>query len=120
MAEFELEDDPFLAEASTEIAHLPRFSTNLDGWRAELSAYLAEMQKFEGMDPVEVFMRLSAFSARAAEIRFAITQSENRRHQAFRTQGVDPFIEQCEFQFRVYSRIQAVRDMEFRISGGAT
>lgn len=120
MAQFELEEDPFVAEEATEILSLPRTSSNLDEWRAELGAYFAEMQKFEGMPPEEVFLRLSAFSARASEIRFQITQNESRRYQSFRTQGVDPFIEECDRQFRIHSRIQSTREMEFRISGGAT
>lgn len=118
MPEFELQGDPFLAEQATE--NLPRRSNSVEDWRAELSAYLSEMQKFEGMDPTEVFFRLSAFSARAAEIRFSITASESRRMTAFRTQAVDPFIEECDRQFRIHSRIQAIREMEFRISGGQT
>lgn len=120
MPEFELELDPFHAEQAADFPteSVPRRSTNADDWRLELSAYLADMQKFEGMEPTEVFFRLAAFSARAAEIRFQIASGESRRLTAFRTQCVDPFIEMCEFQFRVHSRIQAIREMEFRISGG--
>lgn len=119
MAEFELAD-PFAAERQTEVPEIPRNATSLEGWRIELAAYFSEMQDFQGMPPEDVFMRLSAFSARASEIRFHITQTENRRHQAFRTQCVDPFLDECDRQFKIHSRIQSTREMEFRISGGAT
>lgn len=123
MAEFELELDAFAAEKATDefptMPASPRQGTLVDDWREELSGYLAEMQKFEAMDTTEVFFRLAAYSARAAEMRFQISSGESRRLTAFRTQCVDPFIEMCEFQFRVHSRIQAIREMEFKISGGA-
>lgn len=108
--------DPFEAEMAVD--GLPRKSNSMEDWRLELASYLAEMQKFDGMDTTEVFLRLSAFSARAAEIRFSITGGESRRMHAFRTQGVDPFVEECDRQFKLHSRIQAIREMEFRISGG--
>lgn len=98
----------------------PRLQTGVEAWREELGAYFAEMQTFESMDLVEIFMRLAAFSARASEMRNQASQSDNRRANAFRSQAIDPFLEACDFQFRVFSRIQSVREMEFKISGGGT
>lgn len=120
MAELVLQEDPFAVESSPEVSPAPRKSGQLDVWRSELDSYYSEMRKFESMDPVEVFLRLSAFSARASEIRSVIVRSENRRHTSFRTQEIDPFIDECDRQFKLHSRIQSTREMEFRISGGAT
>lgn len=120
MPEFQLADDPFLHEATLDSRGQRALGTKLDSWRQELGGYFAEMQEFQNMAPDDVFLRLSAFSARASEIRYEITQTDNRRHQSFRTQGIDPFLEECDRQFRIHSRIQSVRDMEFKLSGGQT
>jgi hypothetical protein len=119
MATFELQEDVFAIEASheTDVEPVARGS-RLDSWREELATYLREMVQFKNMDPVEVFLRLSAFSARASEIRNTIVCSDNRRWTAFRTQAIDPFLDECDRQFRIHSRVQATREMEFRMSGG--
>lgn len=119
MAELKLKQDPFAAEQLKETSPSSSRGTSIDVWRTELDDYYGEMQGFGNMDPVEVFLRLSAYSARASEIRSQIVRSENRRHLSFRTQEIDPFIDECDRQFKLHSRIQATREMEFKMSGGA-
>lgn len=86
--------------------------------QAELDGYYALMREFSGADMTEILMGLAAFSARASEIRTVLVREENRRAQSFRTKELDPFLEEVDRQFKVWSRLQAVRDMEFRASGG--
>lgn len=114
MTTFELEE-AVKAEARLDFSSP---TPSVEGWKVEIGEYYSAMQDFKQMDPTEVFLCLSAFSARACEIRFLAMQSESRRGQVFRSQIVDPFIDACDFQFRLFSRIQAVRDMEFKMSGG--
>lgn len=119
MAELILQEtDPFASERALDEIRVPQRGSQLESWRAELDVYYEEMQKFEGMDPVEVFLRLSAFSARFSEIRSRVVRTENRRFISFRTQEIEPFLDECDRQFRIHSRIQSTRDLEFRLSGG--
>lgn len=120
MATFDLEEAVQAEKAADELdlSGVPAHGTPVERWRAELGAYFAEMQKFENMEPNEVFLRLSAFTARASEIRFQITQTESRRGQSFRTQAIDPFLDECDRQFRVHSRVAAMREFEWKVTGG--
>jgi hypothetical protein len=112
-----LNEDPFDAEIAYD---LPRTGSKFEDWRAELDAFYREMRKFESFDPHSVFMRLSAFSARASEMRAQLARDDSRRALALRTKEVEPFLDECDRQFKYHSRAQAVSDMEFRLSGGAT
>lgn len=90
----------------------------LDHYREELVEYLREMQEFNHWDPSKVFQSLSAYSARAMEMRQYLTHYDSRRNQAFRKEVVDAFISECERQFKFQSRAQAVREMDARLAGG--
>lgn len=86
--------------------------------RAELSGYRAEMCKLKGNTTRDVMVFLSSWHARATVMRAQAVRSESRRANAFRTQEVDPFIEACDFQFRLWSRVQAFDSDEMRMARG--
>lgn len=86
--------------------------------RAELAQYRAEMCELGSMEPRDVFMHLSSWHARAAVIRASTYESESRRASAFRSHEVDPFLDACDFQFRLWSRIQATTETEVRLTRG--
>lgn len=90
----------------------------LDGWKQEITEYYGQMKRMVDMDPTAVFQHLSQFSARASEIRSQIGPQEGKREAAFRIRIVDPFIEECDRQFKIHSRIQAIREMDARLAGG--
>lgn len=92
-------------------------SGDVNALRAEMDNYYREMNTLNGLDPMEVFQKLSAFSARASEIRAYCFRVESRQAQALRTQMVDPFLEECDRQFKIHSRLQAIRELEFRLVG---
>lgn len=94
--------------------------SDVDTWRGELDSYYQQMHLFQQMEPDEIFVALSAFSARASEIRSHLVRVDTRLHTSFRTREIDPFIDECDRQFKLWSRVQSVKDMEFRMSGGAT
>jgi len=85
--------------------------------RSEMEGYYREMNTLNGLDPMDVFQKLSAFSARASEIRALCFKVDSRQAQALRTQIVDPFLEECDRQFKIHSRLQAIRELEFRLVG---
>lgn len=83
--------------------------------RQELDTYLEQMQQFPTMMPDEIFRLLSGWTARATELRIQLNRSDNGRSNAFRTKEIDPFLEECERQFKFHSRIQASQEMEMRL-----
>jgi hypothetical protein len=95
-----------------------REKTVLENVRDELSHYYQEMKKFNEMESEDVFRSLSAYSARASEVRGFLNQLDSRRSQALRTREIEPFIDECDRQFRVHSRIVAIRESDIRLAGG--
>lgn len=86
--------------------------------QVELDGYYVEMKQFLSMEPTEIYMKLAAWSARASEIRSRLVRQESRKAQAFRTREVDPFIDECDRQFKIYSRIQSCRQQEWDMQRG--
>jgi hypothetical protein len=85
--------------------------------RAEIDGYFCRLRQLNSLPPDAVFATLSAITARMGEIRLMLVRSDSRRMTALRTREVDPTIEECDRQFRLHSRIQAVRTFEWEVSG---
>jgi hypothetical protein len=85
---------------------------SLEAWRRELDSYYAQMKDFVIADPAEIFTCIAGMTARASEIRSQIVRQENRILQGFRTKELDPFITECERQFKVWSRAFTVYQTE--------
>lgn len=92
-------------------------TTDVDVWREELRGYLHSMQKFHQETPDQIFMKLSAYTARASEIRSYAFDNDTRSMTAFRTKQVDPFIDECDRQFRLWSRVVSVQQTEIDLAG---
>lgn len=86
----------------------------------EIDGYFQEMLRFVDMEPDEIFMRLSAFSARASFIRSQIMRTQNRALTAFRTGEIDPFLTECDRQFKIWSRVFAVTSLDWNLARGQT
>ena len=84
----------------------------------ELDGYWFEMRGFAALEPSDVMLKLSSFGARAGELRARLIRSESRLANGFRIRQLDPFLEQLEFQFKVHSRLVAVRTMEWDMVRG--
>ena len=87
-------------------------------WRQEIDGYYSIMQNFRGMMLDEILLDLSSFSARMNAIRTTIVRSESRLMNNFRTKEIDPFIEECDRQFKIYSRVGALQKQEFDMTRG--
>jgi len=113
-----------VAEASVvemndqEVGRPPVSTDPVEQIRIELDAYYDEMKRFSTMDLGSVFQRLAAFSARASEVRGLLTRSDRRTFASCITKELDPFIAECDRQFRLWSRFQAIRQMDFDLSKG--
>lgn len=109
---------------STSTVELPQYSPTtgievLDAIRREIDGYYATLRTLNGLHPVDVFMQLSGISARASELRNWVIDFDHRPSLALRTKHIDPLIEEVDRQFKFHSRIQAVREVEAKLSGGA-
>lgn len=116
MAITQLVDDAFERQnprpANPEIAIL-------GSWRTELAGFFTLIKAFRNTDLVEILMNIAAMSGRASEIRNQVMEgSGSQRMNAFRTKQLDPFLDEVDRQFRVWSRVQAVRTMEWDMSKG--
>jgi len=92
--------------------------TKLTEFEDEIDNYYDVMVEFKNMDSSEILESLSAFTARASQIRANLIRQDNRSVQAFRTKQLDPFIAECERQFKVWSRVISVRQFEWESSRG--
>lgn len=92
----------------------------LDQLRAEFDGYYARLKTFSSLEPDEVMAEVSAVAARLTEVRATLLRDRGQRANRLRLDEVDPLLEQLDFQFKVHSRIQATREMDFRMSGGQT
>lgn len=92
----------------------------LDNLRKELDGYYDEMKGFPDAYPDEIFLRLSSWTARMSEVRGKLTRSGKQAANRVRIDEVDPFISECERQFKFHSRRQSVNEMDFKLAGRTT
>jgi hypothetical protein len=88
--------------------------------QVELEGYFHDLTTLNSLPSTECFMMLSAISARAAEIRSRLMSMDSRRGNAMRLRHVDPLLDEVDRQFKIHSRIQSVRQMEWETSKGQT
>lgn len=98
--------DPLTAEAQV-----------IRSLQGELDTYYARMRDFPQQDVTDVFMALAACTARASEVRGYLSRQSSKRIDSFRTRELDPFIDECDRQFKIWSRMQSVRQLEADLSG---
>lgn len=72
----------------------------------EIDSYYELMRKFESEDmhPNDVFMYLSAWTARMSEVKGQLWRSNSAETSQIRIREVEPFIQECERQFKYHSR----------------
>lgn len=116
MAVFDLVEES-TPKGVVEISRRPQMS-GIEALREEMDGYLEEMGGFHYMTPDEVFRLLSAWTARATELRIQLNRSDNQRANSFRTKEIEPFLEECERQFKFHSRIQATHEMDLKMVRG--
>lgn len=93
-------------------------STTIEGMRSEIDEYLEEMRSFGFLQPDDVFLKLSAWSARAREMQIQSARTDNQRSKAFKSREVEPFIDECKFQFSLFSRFAAMRQLDWDMQRG--
>lgn len=86
-------------------------------WLSELDACYDRMEKFKDEEPDEIFSCLSSWTARASHMRSLVNRSESKTDQSFRLKQIDPFITECDRQFKIWSRVFSVIQMDYNMSG---
>lgn len=100
---------PVASERRTEI---------VKNWLLEIDEYYLDMAQFGNEQPDDIFLKLSAWTARASHIRSQINRSESKVLQNFRIKQIDPFLEECDRQFKLWSRIAAVQSLDWNLQRG--
>ena len=88
----------------------------LSSWRAELDEYYNMMGQFESSNIDEIMRAIASMTSRVSQIRSTVVRNENRQTQSFRTREIDPFIEECDRQFKIWSRILSIHGMDWEMS----
>ncbi len=87
--------------------------------RAEIDGYHARIRSFERLETAEVFLQMSGISARMCEVRAQLFRSTSRHADRLRREEVDPLVEELDRQFRLHSRVEAIRQIDARLAGVA-
>lgn len=88
-------------------------------WRKELLGFLKEMGKFEQVDdPLYILKQISGFSARASYMNNLCASSKNRDLNEFKQNEIAPFLKEADFQFRIWSRVGALKTNEWEMAKG--
>lgn len=87
--------------------------------RKELDGYFEIMQDFSSGDARQNLMYLSAFTARISHVRSHIIRSAGGKLvQDFRTKEIDPFVSECDRQFKIWSRLITYAQFDWETSRG--
>lgn len=90
---------------------------NISIWRVELLDYLKEMTKFSSSsDYAETLTQISAMTSRASYMRSVVVVDPASKARRFRLDEIDPFLKEADRQFKVWSRVIAVRSQEWNSS----
>jgi hypothetical protein len=92
---------------------------SIDSVRAEVADAYSDMKGFHNIEPDQVLRYCSGHSARLSEIKVLISQVEPivRQWRTVRVNEVEPAIEELRSQFSIASRLIAVRELDWKMSG---
>lgn len=109
-----------VSQRSLEKAPLPTRagSGDLDRLKKELDDYYTVIVDLGELESSMIFMTLAAITARVSEMRKNVYRSPSRSFTAFRTQEIDPLLEECDRQFKFFSRAFAALELDAKISTG--
>lgn len=90
--------------------------------RGEVDDAFADMKTFVGRQPDEIMRIARGHSARLSELRVLIMRVEDQFPQwrTVRTREVEPCLDELRDQFLCASRLESVRDLDFRMEGGSS
>lgn len=92
---------------------------SIDDIRQEVDDAHADMRGFYNQEPDEVMRLVSGHLARLVEISKEIRRIEGtvRQLKTVRTNEIDPAMQALFQQFQIHSRLESVRETDFRVAG---
>lgn len=96
---------------------------SIESVRREIDDAFEDMKTFHNREPDEVMRMCGGHSARLSEIRVQIQRVEVylRQWKPIRTAEIEPCLEELKNQFSIASRLQSVRELDWKMaSGGQT
>lgn len=92
---------------------------SIDDVRQEVDDAHHDMRDFYQQEPDEVMRAVSGHLARLAELSKEIRRIEAtaRQWKAVRVNEVDPTMKDLMEQFQIHSRLQSVREMDWKVAG---
>ena len=92
---------------------------SIDDIRQEVDDAHGDMRNFYQQEPDEVMRLVSGHLARLAEISKEIRRIEGtvRQLKSIRTNEIDPAMQSLFQQFQIHSRLESVRETDFRVAG---
>lgn len=87
----------------------------LANWDKEIKEFLEQISNFSKNEPPidEIMKSLSGMSARAAYMRHVAIKHSSRAMKDSVREEIDPFLNQINQQFQIWSRIETVRKNEW-------
>lgn len=87
--------------------------------REEINTYFKEIAKFkDSKDLEDILVKIASYSARASFMAAQASKSNSPVVSKFLDTELDGFLNEVQFQFKVWSRIQSVMQYEFELSKG--
>jgi len=92
---------------------------SIDDVRQEVDDAHGDMRNFYQQEPDEVMRLVSGHLARLAEISKEIRRIEGvaRQLKPIRTNEIDPTMQALFQQFQIHSRLESVRETDFKVAG---
>lgn len=93
---------------------------SIDDVRQEVDDAFADLQEAHKMDPDELMRIAGGHTARLSYIRVRIMRIEDFRPEwrSVRVREIEPCIEELERQWRNGSRLESVRELDWKIESG--
>ena len=98
------------------MSEVQTLSSAIESWRADLDKYYDEIKTFNQIPIKIVFQKLAGYSAYASHVRLKLMRVNTSAAKSFRLSEIDPFIETLEFQFKVWSRLASVLQVEWEMN----
>lgn len=98
----------------------PHVGMSINEVRTEIDGVWEAMREFRNQMPDEVMQLAMGYSARLGELRVRISRIEDRNAlwKLLRTREIDPTLEELRLQYQGGSRLESVRDLDFRMESG--
>lgn len=100
----------------------PVVGASISEVRTEVDDAFADMKTFIGRQPDEIMRIARGHSARLSELRVLIIRVEDQFPQwrAVRTREIESALDELRDQFLCASRLESVRDLDWKMEGGSS